>query len=448
MLKHVPYFAGVTALCSLFLITGCATLPERSMRKQMTQSPTVLYYHDAVQGERDFYAEAVGFDEYFLYAMHGNPVVRAAFERSLAAIERIPQARALGDPTLSFEYFIDQMDTRYKVSLTQMFPAFGKRGLKEDAATAEAEAAWYLFEAERFMLLDRLSKAFYNYHYLARATAVTEENVQLLADLEKAVNARYKSGTASFAALIKVQIERERLIDSLDALRDQRRAQSAGLAALLNLPVGEVLPWPTVEPSAPMIVDEALLDGMLADLNPELKAADARIEAARRRMALARRNGLPDVMLGAGWMVMPGMDGRGDESDIGLMAGFTLPVWRGRIRAGIREAAAMLDAAAHDRDALRNRLRAELSMAVFQFQDAERRFLLFNDSLIPKAQQALTVARQAYADGSAEFMTLIDARRTLLEFQLQAARAAADREIALADIGCCVGAFEFIKKGD
>ncbi len=422
----------------LFL-AGCASVPEKEMRDLSRDVAHASGTTPDIIGDISSFDAAATFHEYFRHALKHNPRVRAAFERSKAAVERIPQARALDDPTLSFEYFIDQMDARYRVGLTQMFPAFGKRALREDAAAAEAQAAWHLFEAERLMLLDNLAEAFFNYHYLGRATAVTEENVHLLTELEKAVNARYQSGAAPFADLIKVQVERDRLIDRLAALREQRRAQSAGLSALLNLPVGEPLPWPQVEPSAPMIVDETVLADMLADLNPELNAAEARIEAARRREALARRDRLPNVMLGAGWMVMPGMDGRGDETDIGLMAGLTLPVWRGRIRAGIREAEAVNRAAGHDRDALRNQLRAELSMAVFQFHDAERRISLFNDSLIPKAQQALTVARQAYADGSAEFMTLIDAQRTLLEFQLQAERAAADREIALADIGCCIG---------
>ncbi len=421
------------------LLAACASTPEQELRvlsRDVARSrPSQA---DGAGAAPSLDADAT-FHDYFRHAVAHNPEVRAAFERSIAAVEQIPQARALDDPTLSFEYFLDQMDTRYRISLTQMFPAFGKRGLRADAATAEAAAAWHRFEAERFALLDRLSKAFYNYHYLGRATTVTEENVRLLGDLEPAIEARYRSGAAPFADLINVQIERERLRDRLAALRDQRRAQSAGLSALLNLPVGDPLPWPRIEVMGSMRVDETALADMLADLNPELNAAEASLEAARRREALARRNGLPDVMLGAGLMVMPGMDGRGDETDIGLMAGLTLPVWRGRIRAGIREATAMLDAAAQDRDAMRNRLRAELSMAVFQFHDAERRILLFNDSLIPKAQQALTVARHAYADGSAAYLTLIDAQRTLLEFQLQAERAVADREIALADIGCCVG---------
>ncbi len=431
------------ALLSTLLAAGCATVPEQALRER----------HDGVGAVRDSRNDPPGpdaqpsaliespatLDAYMQHAFRHNPRLRAAFDRWQAALERIPQARSLDDPTLTFEYFIDQMDTRYRLGISQMFPTFGVLGLREDRAAAEAQAAMHAFDAERFMLFDRLTDAFYEYHYLARSIAVTEENHRLLADLEQAVEARYRSGAASFADLIKVQIEKERLADRLAALREQRRPQSSELAALLNLPADEPLPWPEFETSGPSTIDERVLAGMLADLNPELKAADAMIEAAGHREELARRSGWPSFMVGAGWMVMSGMDGRGDESDIGLMAGITLPVWRGRYRAERRETAVLTQAVTHDRDNMRNRLRAELSMAVFRFRDAERRISLFQESLVPKAEQALAVARQAYGDGQTDFMTLIDAQRTLLEFQLMAERAVADREIALGDIGCCVG---------
>ncbi len=135
---------------------------------------------------------------------------------------------------------------------------------------------------------------------------------------------------------------------------------------------------------------------------------------------------------------MPGMQGRGDQSDVGLMAGLSLPLWRGRIHGARDEAAASYRATARDRDDLRNRLRAELSTAVFQFRDAERRQALFADSLVPKAQAALAAAMEAYASGQAGFMTLIDAQRTLLEFQVLAERASVDREIAIGALRYCM----------
>jgi cobalt-zinc-cadmium efflux system outer membrane protein len=139
---------------------------------------------------------------------------------------------------------------------------------------------------------------------------------------------------------------------------------------------------------------------------------------------------------------MQGMNG--DESDVGLMAGVSVPIWRGRYRAERREAGALLQSATYDQADLRNRLRAELSRAVFQFRESERQIALFNDSLLPKAEQALAAAQQAYAEGQADFTVLMDARRTWLEFQLLAERAVADREIALGDIGCCIGAFDLM----
>lgn len=438
----LPRGARALPVLTLLLVAGCASPSEHDLRTRRDGVRESLYEtpsgNDAAL-RPPFRADAP-LDDYLQHAFLNNPALRAAFDRWHAALERIPQARALDDPTLSFEYFVEQMDARYQASLTQMFPALGVLRLRQDRAAAEARAAMHAFEAERVDLYGRVTQAFHEYHYLGRATAVTEEHVGLLAELEQAVEARYRAGDVAFADLIKVQVEKERLADRLASLRDQRRARSAGLAALLHLPAEAVLPWPRTAPPGEVTVDEAALAGILADLNPELKSAEAMIEAAAHREGLARRSGWPRIMLGAGYMVMPGMEGRGNESDIGLMTGVTLPVWRGRVRAERREAEALRQAATHNHDDMRNRLRAELSMAVFQFRDAERRIGLFAGSLAPKAEQALEVARQAYADGRAGFMTLIDAQRMLLDFQLLAERAAADREIALSDISCCVGA--------
>ncbi len=372
-------------------------------------------------------------------AFRANPGLRAAFERWQAAMERISQARSLDDPTLSFEVFLDQVDTRYQMSLTQMFPAPGMLRLRRDRTTAEARAALHALEAQRLSLYLRVATGFHEYHYLARATVITKENLQFLTELEQAVKSRYRTGEAAFADLIKVQVEKERLSDREAALHEQRRVLSTELATLLNLSPQTLLPWPQPAPPEKFSVDEETLAGVMNRGNPEIKAADAQIEAQEMGEELARRNGWPRFMLGAGAMVMNGMDGSGNETDIGLMAGITLPIWRGRVRAARDEAAALRRSAQQECNHLRNRLRAELSMAVFKFRDAERRVGLFDRSLVPKAEQALEVARQAYAGGQVGFMAMIDAQRTLLDLQLMADRAIADREIALANIRRGVG---------
>lgn len=429
----------IPAVVSGWMMSGCASLTESELRQQ--QEVVREEHYAEPRADKTAWARdgLRSLDDYIQYAFRSNPGLRAAFDRWKAAVEEIPQARSLPDPSLSFAYFIDQVDTRYQLRLTQVFPAFGKRSLRGDAAAAEARRALYAFEAERLRLIERVSKAFHDYSYLAQATRVMAESVRLVADLEMVVQARYQEGAVPFSDWIQTQVEKERLMDRLAALEEQRIAQSAALASLLNLPVDEPLPWPLAEPSVPVKIDEATLDRLLAERNPELKAAEATVEAAQYREKLARRSGWPDFMLGADWMAMQGMGG-GEQTDVGLMAGISLPIWRGRTRAQRREAAALLDAAAHQRDDLLNRFQAELRTAVFRLRDAERQTTLFRDSLIPKAEKALAVSDQAYADGSVEFMALIDAHRTLLEFQLQAERAASNREIALAELLFLIGA--------
>ena len=86
------------------------------------------------------------------------------------------------------------------------------------------------------------------------------------------------------------------------------------------------------------------------------------------------------------------------------------------------------------RDEALNRLRAELEMALYRFRDGGRRVTLFRDSLIPKGEESVQALDTAYQSGDEGFLDLIDAERVLLEFQLQAARAEADRAKALAEI--------------
>ena len=140
------------------------------------------------------------------------------------------------------------------------------------------------------------------------------------------------------------------------------------------------------------------------------------------------------------------------KSDVGLMAGMTLPIWRDNIRAEIREANALTRAASGERENRVNTLRADLNLALFTLRDAERRIELFSNALIPKANQALKVATQEFSSGKPVFMVVIDAQRTLLEFKLMSERAKTDREIALAAMNRLVGKTDGAKspqkKGD
>lgn len=404
---------------------GCAAPTARAPRPtdEPTRDPT------AESAPVTWPESGVSFADYARRALERNPAVLAARARAEAARHRVAQGRALPNPTLSWEYSTQRVDTRHRVGVTQMLPAFGKLSGKESVAAQEAAAAEWLYEAEKWRLFERLAEAFYNYRYLFHAIAAGEEHLRLLGELEASVEAHYRVGAAAWSDVLNARMERERASLRLANDRERRRAQSAALAALLNLPAETLLPWPPAEEPPPLDVEAETCAPNFEETNPELHALDARLEAAQRFTTLARREGRPDWMLGAEWMQMTDMGGEA-ESDLSVMIGISLPLWRGRIREGIREAESSRNSVAWEREALLRELRASWEAAALELRDAERRRALFTESLIPLAREAAAASAREYAEGGSELSAALTAQRTALEMELEAARAVADREIA------------------
>ncbi|MBN2290513.1 MAG: TolC family protein, partial [Candidatus Glassbacteria bacterium] len=240
------------------------------------------------------------------------------------------------------------------------------------------------------------------------------------------------------------QVELGRMEDRLKSLEDYRGALAAVLNSELNLPPDTPLPWPPEPETGEVLPAEEELFGLLAERNPELKALDYNLEKEKTAIDLAGKDFYPDITLGLDYLqtgraLMPGTP---DDSKDPVMAtvSVNLPLNRGKYRAAGREARNRYGAARLERQDSQNRLEARLKAALFAFRDAGRRLSLYRDVLVPKAEQSLGAARQAYTTaGGADFLDLIEAQRTLLEFRLSGEKALVDRAKALAEIELLTG---------
>ncbi len=69
--------------------------------------------------------------DYLRYVSLNNAELKAKFDQWKAALEQIPQAKALDDPRFTYSYFIEEVETRVgpqrqKFGIMQVFPWFGK----------------------------------------------------------------------------------------------------------------------------------------------------------------------------------------------------------------------------------------------------------------------------------------------------------------------------------
>ncbi len=386
--------------------------------------------------------------EYLTYAALHNAGLKAAFERWRAALEEIPQARALPDPRFTYGYFIEEVETRVgpqrqRVGISQVFPWFGKIEARTDAAAAAARAAQRRYEAKKLQLFYEVKDAFYEYVYLRRAIDNARENLELVNRFEELARTRYVTAEAQHPDVVWAQIELATLEDKLATLQELRRPVVARLNAALNRP-GGALPWPRPEEAAIVEVDRTRLFRMLRDRNPQLQAKQFELESARSRVELARKRFYPDLGVGIDWIQTdeasaPGGSDSGKDPVI-LMFSMNLPLWRKSYGARELQARAQARQVANEKDDIENNLVAQVERVLYDVEDSERKLKLYGGVLVPKAEELLGASETAYMAGTIDFLGLIDAERTWLRFQLQRERAWADRYQRIAELEMLVGA--------
>jgi len=399
--------------------------------------------------EADILKKDAGLNAYLRYAALNNPSLRAAFERWKAALYKIPQAKALPDPKLSYAYFIKKVETRvgpqrHKFSLSQTFPWISKLELRGDIASEEAKAKRALFEAEKWKLFEKVKKSHFEYIYLKQAIRIVGENIKLLKNLEQVLRTQYSSGNAPYSAIVRIQTEIGRLEDRLSTLKDMRDPIVAELNSALNRPVNSPLPWPKhVLKVVVKSFDEKTAIVCLKKDNPELRAIERLEEKERLKVRLAKKDYFPDVTLSA-QLIETGaaMSKNAPESGkdpISIGFSVNIPIWASKYDADIKEKLAGLRAISKKKIDKENELMAQLKLKLYRLRDAERKMALYEKELIPKAKQSLNQTVEDFKAGLGSFADIIDAERMLLEFKLSHERARIDRIKVLAEIERLLG---------
>jgi outer membrane protein TolC len=386
-------------------------------------------------------------EAYIALAMESSPGLGAALARQEAAAALIGRVGALPDPVVSYGHYFDEVETRvgpqvYRLGVRQRLPWFGKLSLAEDAARERAAAQTERVRAVRLDVVVSVTQAYADFAYLTEAIAITEERASLLRTLDEVVRAAYSSGSASYGDVMKSQIGLARVEDKLSSMRAGVAPASSRLAAAVGLRVDSELPVQEVMPSVegdPVALDVAAFELQ----SPDLLALRHETEAARFEQRLARRGPLPDLTLGVDYIatddaLMP-VEDSGKDPLVGV-ASISVPLWFGKHVAAARQAGAAVSASERATEQRALELVAELRALEFELDDALRKVALYEDRLVPAAEQAVSSTEASYRAGTADFDALVTAHESALEFELALARARADALIAKAKLARLTGA--------
>lgn len=134
-------------------------------------------------------------------------------------------------------------------------------------------------------------------------------------------------------------------------------------------------------------------------------------------------------------------DNQKAKDEVMISVGMNLPIWRSKVRAGVKEAEHMKSAAMHEKRKTLVELEGAAKMAIYGIEDGYRRLKLYDETLLPKSKRTYETLQTGYATGNTDagFLDVLTTVQTILEFDEQRAEALRDIQIAAADLEFLLG---------
>jgi len=378
-------------------------------------------------------------------ALQKNPAVVSASHAVSSGRAKVPQASALPDPTVGvgwmgnirpFSVQTGDPSSYRSVSAMQMLPFPGKRSLRGQIASKEADATQWDLEAVRRRLVADVEAAYYDYWYYDKALHTTRENRDLLTKLSQIAEARYRVGKGMQADVLRSQVETSMLLQKLTTLEQQRATAQARLNTLLARDPDSPLP-PAAEVTGPSPLNYSLdeLYKLARENDPEYQRMQKMVERNQLAMNLAHKDYLPDLSVGYMYEQRPAMPD---------MHGFTftmnIPVfYKSKQREEVRQAKEEELSASSARDNRKNELYFDLKQNYLAAKASENLLKLFSQGVVPQSSLALESSMSAYEVGNVDFLTLIGNFTTVLNYQTDYYRELANYQTSLARIKALTG---------
>lgn len=372
-------------------------------------------------------------------ALANNPQLDVAREQTAQFRARRTQATAIPDPGLSaslddqpgFFQLGQAQSKNVAVGIEVPFP--DKFRLRNRIATADVRSADLSYLSLRQLLAAQTS-ASYDALLVARAHhAIVTTSRDLAADFLKKTQARFEGGTAAKLDVIRAEVSLAQAENDLIGTARDIQTASDALDRLIGRPLGTPIATSDSLEIPPAVPDVDLLEQRALEARPELASLASQQTGARANTTLAREFWLPDFTLGAQRDYGPAGTGTGAL----YTAGIALPVpvfyWQ-HTKGEIAESKHReRELAASYRD-----LRAEVSQDVRAAHAtataALRQAVYLRDALLPSAREAYRVASVSYGLGGSSALDVLDARRNLLDAEVQYADALAAANSSRADL--------------
>lgn len=383
-------------------------------------------------------------------ALVNNPEVQAARRERDAAQQRIAPAGALDDPMLEAGVLnlptnslrFDREDMTMKmIGLSQRLPYPGKRGLREDVATKDAETAGYGYQETVNRVVRDVKNAYFDLGLTIEMIRLVEKNKLIVEQLLRITEGRYSVGQGRQTDVLKAQTQLSKMTDELIKLARERRTVEAELNRVLGRSATAAAPLPAPAPLREESLNLESLRETALTQRPQLLALQSIVSKNEKALDLARKEYYPDFDVRLSYGQRDRMqDGTRRSDMVSLTVAINLPVWRGsKLAPRVAESLAMRDQAQSMYEAQRNEVAMKLSQQAAAVEQNLKSARLYQTAILPQARLTVESTMGAYRVNQVDFLTLIESQMTVFNTEISLVTASANYNKALAEIDLLTG---------
>jgi outer membrane protein TolC len=402
--------SGRVAWILLFSIF-CVFIPGRALAQTSgSQSP--------------FETTEITLEELLKAAAEKNPEIKSAAQAAAASKAAVPAAGALPDPTIKLEnmghlipptLMKGDPSSGRTYSVEQEIPFPGKRGLKEDIASAEATAQDWNHQLVHLKVMSELKQAFFDLYLIHKSIETLLKNKELLQNFEHVAESRYEVGQTTQQDVLKAQVEESKILDKLLGQGEKKRIAEAKINSILYRPAETPVGTPAEFKKAELSYSLEELSQLALSGSPELQVKESEIAGRQYGVELAQKNFCPDFAF-----EFSGVERDQNPPMYGLMLSARVPLYSWRKQQPELEAAKLnLSSARNMRDNTSSTVLYQVKEAYTTATTSEKLANLYKSAIVPQSNLALNSAIANYQVGRIDFLQLIDASVTLLDYELK-----------------------------
>ena len=391
----------------------------------------------------DVKAEVVKLSSLVEEASENNPVIKASKTKWEASTMRPSQEGSLPNPIIggriknvSFSEITLGEDPRSDIQafVAQEIPFPGKLSSKEKIAQKESESQRWLSDAISRKIIADLKETYFDWFFINKSIEITNRNKELLQKFTKIAEVKYEVGMGIQQDVLKAQVEVSGFIERLELLAKRKEIVETKIKRILNRPLDSPLGEPEEITKSELTTTLAEIIDATSEHAPLLKSSSEIVDSREESLKLAKKQYLPDFILGATYFNRDW--GNGDLDDIWQVSlGLRVPLyyWR-KEKFGVREASLDVSQARENYESTKNNLLFQVKDNYITATTAEKLVELYQTGIIPQSTLSLESAISGYQVGNIDFLTLLNNLITLFNFELEYYKQLTEYQKALARI--------------